>query len=479
MAKKPLFCDDCGTRNTPDSKYCKECGAQIHVAYQTPALSVHDQVDDATQLERLTQFLDMAFWHNEAGNTDAAMRACEAALAINPNSTTAHSLLGSLYEKKGEDALAIEHFERVLALNPDSEADREKLEQVREGFHAKPVRPSPVYRWLPPIFATARFSGLAEKLSEWNRPGKTLLPAGPAPVLAAGAAAVLVLAGGLFLIKPGSQAAATPRPTATLRPVSPGRSAFGGASGTNALTAKGAPTTAWPTSPVTSPVTSFSPTTSAPAGVPWHNPFAGMSPPPREAEALSPVTSARRSARMTRGRGTGHGGIHPLPPLITVPPANDGPLLPAPVSVPASVQAAQSSSAANVPHHTYVVQRFNGTPPEFGQIGLRPAAADTGNGEQAAPAPPPPTPHIEITIDRSSDGSSNAGGSGDNAPAGETYQQTAFALQQQGDYRGARATYQKAIRAYQDQIAAGRDPEAARRGLEACKTGLQICQQNP
>ena len=146
MAKKPFFCDDCGTRNTPDSKYCKECGAQIHVAYQTLALSDHDHVDDAVQQERLAQFLDMAFWHTEAGNTDAAVRACRRRPGDQPNSTTAHSLLGSLYEKKGDDARAVEHFERVLALNPDSEADRAKLAAAPRGRPRPSVRPSPVYR---------------------------------------------------------------------------------------------------------------------------------------------------------------------------------------------------------------------------------------------------------------------------------------------------------------------------------------------
>ena len=136
----------------------------------TLTLSAHDQVEDAAQQERLTQFLDMAFWHTEAGNTDAAVRACQAALAIHPDSTTAHSLLGSLYEKKGDDAQAIQHFEQVLALNPDSEADRAKLEQLREGIHTQPVKPSGLYRWLPPALAHSPVAGLVEKVAEGPGP---------------------------------------------------------------------------------------------------------------------------------------------------------------------------------------------------------------------------------------------------------------------------------------------------------------------
>ena len=97
-----MYCHECGTGNTVDSKYCKECGTKINEGFRTMMLSVQDlaQGQSDETLDRLTRLLDMAFWHNEAGNVAAAITAGEAALAINPNSTTAHSLLGSLYEKK-------------------------------------------------------------------------------------------------------------------------------------------------------------------------------------------------------------------------------------------------------------------------------------------------------------------------------------------------------------------------------------------
>ena len=187
--------------------------------------------------------------------------------------------------------------------------------------------------------------------------------------------------------------------------------------------------------------------------------------------------------RTARARhGAGGGGLHPLPALpigsnyVAVPPASDGALPPAPVQVPDSIRAA-TAPYAGVARHTVVVQRFNGTPTELAPPGA-PAGGDTNTGNAPAASPPPtPASHIEITIDRGSN--NNAGApAADNTPPGESYQQTAFSLQQQGDYRRARATYEKAVHAYQAQIAAGRDPEAARRGLEACQTGLQICQQS-
>ena len=116
-----LFCTECGTRNSADSKYCKECGYPINAGYRTLMQSIEGdlEIDDAGR-QRVKKLLDMAFWHHESGNPDAAVIACEAALTIQPNCTTAHSLLGILCEKSGDDAGAVEHFESVVRLNPDS-----------------------------------------------------------------------------------------------------------------------------------------------------------------------------------------------------------------------------------------------------------------------------------------------------------------------------------------------------------------------
>ena len=202
-----MYCHECGTANTVDSKYCKECGAKINDGYRTMMLSVQDLPvgQGEAELDKLTRLLDMAFWHNEAGNRDAAITASEAALAINPNSTTAHSLLGTLYEKRGDDARAIEHFEAVLALNPDSAADAAKLDQLRRGVHVKAVMPPAAYVWLPP--------GLVRLAPQVMQTWGTLVaqqkegtPLSRRPFYAAGAATLLVLVSGLLLLRPWARA---------------------------------------------------------------------------------------------------------------------------------------------------------------------------------------------------------------------------------------------------------------------------------
>ena len=69
----------------------------------------------------------LAFERNEAGDVDGAILDCREALEFAPDSTSAHSLMGMLYEKKGERDKAITEFEKVLELNPGSIAVREKL----------------------------------------------------------------------------------------------------------------------------------------------------------------------------------------------------------------------------------------------------------------------------------------------------------------------------------------------------------------
>lgn len=111
-----MYCLECSTENSEDNKYCKECGVPLQIASVTSALpALPSATEKQHQLQRL---LDLAFWHTQSGNTDAAITSCRAALSLKPDSTTALSLLGCLYEKKGRDEEAIEAFEQVVSLIP-------------------------------------------------------------------------------------------------------------------------------------------------------------------------------------------------------------------------------------------------------------------------------------------------------------------------------------------------------------------------
>jgi len=459
-----VYCQDCNTHNSLDSKYCKECGAKINSGYRTLMLSIQDLPlhQSEEDIEKLTRLLDMAFWHNQAGNQAAAVTACQAALALNPNSTTAHSLLGTLYEKSGDDAQAIHHFEAVLSLNPDSQADAAKLDQLRRGVHVRAAAPPISHQWLPPAFLKIG-PAIGKRLSSLSA---SPLAAGTAsqrrPLYAAGGATALVLVAGLLVTHPWASAETVKTypitASAAPAPVAISRSAF--APGTQTASATAPPMVLTPAHA----------NTQMPAYVPpvitSRDPFAGQTP-PTSAPAWSLPSAPRRAATVRRTNRSME-----LPPLrlAALPPVgSDGAVLggvaPAPVSLPDGV-AFSGSALSAVPRHTVVVGGYSGSPAPS----VSPYQSDLSS-------------HIQITVHQARDTD------GSNAPAnnslaatddgqGEIYQQKALSLQEAGSYASAKSAYQSAIRSYQTQIAAGRDVETARRGLSACQTGLQICQQS-
>jgi len=449
-----VYCHECGTGNTVDSKYCKECGIKINDGYRTMMLSVLDlpvnQSDE--RVTRLTRLLDMAFWHNQAGNYDAAITAAEAALGINANSTTAHSLLGTLYEKRGDDEAAIRHFEAVLALNPNSPADAAKLDQLRRGVHVKATAPPVYHLWLPP--------GLFR-----------LSPTVPLrPLLAACVAVILVMLSGMLLLRPWSNVEGSSAPTMPVNPpppVSVNQSAF--ASGSETSPAVSAPMvlTAAPALARVEPAPRYL----VPTAQTGPDPFAAGADyalPRNQRPSYSDVDSLPVVPRLSSAerRRLAHRQLPNLPlRLSALPGIQSNEITPAPVTLPDGISV---GNFANLPLHTVVVDSLPPSP-----------------STSAATSPVPGQgSHIRITVrqaapsDTDAVASSTGDGGSDETVRADAYQQRALSLQQGGDFGQARAVYQLAIRAYQGQIASGRDVETAQRGLAACQTGLQICQQS-
>ncbi len=470
-----MFCTECGTKNSVDSKYCRECGTKINDGYRTMMLSLDDlrAIDNEKNQERLAKLLDMAFWHNEAGNADAAVLACEAALAIHPHSTTAHSLLGTLYEKRGDDSKAIHHFEAVVSLNPDSAADAAKLDQVRRGVHVKAAAPPSAYKWIPPALVGLSVAGvtgkvkdkLADTTAPHGEPSQTRLRS-LNPVLGSALAfGAVLLAGGLILrpaASPPQPVHRLPVPGASLPSLAPA----GGAAPAAAGSANSSLATALP--PVTLAPGASSGRVAPPRFGP--DPFADASGPIGGTTLLARtarVPAAPRVSRIVRRAPAGR-SVSALPPLSlrAVPLPGENSLAPAPVSFSRTASYVPLATVSSLPQHTVVVSSLNTAPPQSAfatpsriRITIHNAPAGGGIALSNRDLPPPDRP----------DGASSAG---DNA------QQTAITLQQQGSYRQAASAYREAIRAYQAQIANGRDVDTATRALQACQTGLQICQQS-
>lgn len=476
-----MFCRECGAGISPDSKFCKECGAKLGGIVKTMALTVQDlePVAGDVNQERLAKLLDMAFWHNDAGNLDAAVKACEAALVINPASTTAHSLLSTLYEKKGDDQRAIDHLEAVLEINPDSIADQTKLDQLQRGIHVKAIQPPAGYRWLPPALAGLTSAGFKVRLDNLldRKVGNVRLM----PVVYSGLAVIVVLCVG-FVAVHAQQSKKTDFVTTTNSdvPINPAVAT------TQQPTVQPPPQPFIPQAPAATPPPAATTRTKKPTATEIAKTpevFGASDDPVAQkifSDAESRVMNGTASVPASLPRRGDDGGTNPrpLPPLTAVP-LDEKPVAPATVDLPTPM-----ATTTTLPQHTVVVSQLN---------------SDQGSAPQStSPAPPSPTnappsgadnsglvPVVRVTVHDGSSGDTevNRGDSPSSVPVshndgGQAYQQYALSLQQQGDYKGAKAQYEKAIRMYKARIREGHDGDDVQRGLHACQTGLEICQQS-
>lgn len=136
-----MFCTSCGTKNAADNNFCKQCGSKLDRA-AAAKINQDDFERALPEDEQMSTLLERAYRLRKESDVEGAIGLCEEALRLRADSTSAHSLLGQLYEEKGDREAAIREYERVLHLNPGSIADRVKLDELRskgeEGSERKP-----------------------------------------------------------------------------------------------------------------------------------------------------------------------------------------------------------------------------------------------------------------------------------------------------------------------------------------------------
>ncbi|NIM05824.1 MAG: tetratricopeptide repeat protein [Armatimonadetes bacterium] len=122
-------CAGCGAESPEGARFCASCGRNLEEQQPRPepALGFAPAKEDLATADRI---LTEAFAHSEQGRLTEAVRLAEQALTYNPNSTTAHSLLGTLYERLGNRDAAIREYQTVLSLSPGSTADRQRLNEL-------------------------------------------------------------------------------------------------------------------------------------------------------------------------------------------------------------------------------------------------------------------------------------------------------------------------------------------------------------
>jgi len=197
-----MKCPKCGTTNGKTNKFCRGCGLRLEdLALQEP----ETQAGASTAPDELAlgeELFDV--WQvYSRGELDDALAKVQKILQNTPDSASAHSILALIYERKAEGSmkvaaeeeardflkLAIAGYERIIDLNPDSAADREKLASLRmrlvgQDAVAPPVQPA------PKAFGA--------------------LKAVPAPLWAAFATFLIVLMTAIILIPGGEKSKVTP-----------------------------------------------------------------------------------------------------------------------------------------------------------------------------------------------------------------------------------------------------------------------------
>ena len=197
-----MKCPNCGGINGKTNKYCRECGTRLDVL-STAQQAAETHADEVGLGEELFRVIELF----ESGDLDTALEKGATLAQSNPESASAHSIVALVYERRAEQELvdgdpersnlflksAIDHYEQLIHLNPDSAADREKLVSLRMKCSGRNAPP-------------------CEERFDLRR----VMLAVPRPVWAAFGVFVVVLFLIVFLIPPSRP---KPQPTAKMRHV--------------------------------------------------------------------------------------------------------------------------------------------------------------------------------------------------------------------------------------------------------------------
>ena len=256
-----MICPHCKNRNPIGNKFCRECGEKLTLPENSLAAEEAARVFGERQAEKCAALLTEAHIMANAKKFAAALALAEEAVAILPESTSALSLLATLYEQTEQEQKAIAAMEKVVALNPRSQADLIKLDQLKRGVHVLP------YQGATPPKMETRLQKSA--------------PLPWLPLALAGGVAVSVIGAGLFWLSRTNPSQTISRPAAVVRPAPTPPPSAANPTGVAPQYAAPVPMYGGPTVPAPPP----------PASQVRADPFAAIGNRPRAASASKPQTS--------------------------------------------------------------------------------------------------------------------------------------------------------------------------------------------
>lgn len=139
-----VTCTNCDTKNSLDGKFCKSCGKALEIEAIEKA---HAGLED---------LVAQGFRSLNDGQVEEASLIAETALGEDPTCTSALSLKAMCCEREGRIAEALDLYERVVFLKPDSALDRIKVTHLRSTIAGKLAVSSP-----PPDRRTAFIGAIA------------------------------------------------------------------------------------------------------------------------------------------------------------------------------------------------------------------------------------------------------------------------------------------------------------------------------